>query len=148
MPTFDSIHDIIDYAIRQETQAFTFYRDLAQCVQRDSLRAVLEGFAADELAHRMRLEGLKQGTFSFDTDDDIGSLNLAETVPDVQPQASMSYRDLLCMAMRKELHAYRTYTLLALHTQDPKLQRVFQQLARVEAEHKLRIEIEYDLLTF
>lgn len=148
MKTFKTVSEVIDYAIRKESESFTFYNDLAQMISKPSLRRMLEGFAVEELQHRIRLEAVKSGEYSLTDTEDPGSLNIAETVPEVELSADMSYQDLLHLAMKRELIAYRVYLSLEMATQDAELKAIFQGLAREEAEHKLRLEIEYDLSTF
>jgi rubrerythrin len=60
----------------------------------------------------------------------------------------MSYIDLLVLAIKKEEAARKLYTDLATIAKEQKLRDIFLKLAQEEANHKLRFEIEYDLVTF
>jgi len=60
----------------------------------------------------------------------------------------MSYVDLLVVGMKKEETSRRLYTDLAAIIQEQKLRDIFLKLAQEEAQHKLRFEFEYDLMTF
>ncbi|MFC1763019.1 ferritin family protein [Planctomycetota bacterium] len=148
MREFKTLEAALDFAIVQETKAFTFYQDLAQRSQKTQTRKILEGLAAEELEHRIRLENVKKGAIELTLDPEVGSLNIAETLEELEPSPDMDYPTLLKVAMRKELLAYRTYLDLSIWTKDEKLKAIFKALAHEEAEHKLRLEVEYDLITF
>lgn len=146
MSTFKSVNDVLDYAIGREADACNLYRGMAPRVTKPDVRAVIENFALDELRHRIRLEAIKAGETAF-LDEEVGSLGIAETLPDMQPHPDMSYTELLIFAMNKEKLAFRTYTNLAAIARKADVRDTLLHLAQEEAEHKLRLEIEYDLVT-
>ena len=143
MPRFRSVQDILDFAIGQEIEAHDFYMNLAEMVVDADLRQTIRDFAIDEVQHRIRLEAIKAGEIGF-VDDEVGSLDVAETVAEVEPSAEMSFVDLLVIAMKKEKAAFRVYTNLASITTNERFRATLLGLAREEAQHKLRLEIEYD----
>ena len=57
----------------------------------------------------------------------------------------MPYDEALAVAMNREKAAFRLYTDLSEAVDDPALQALFRSLAREEARHKLRFELEYDV---
>jgi rubrerythrin len=63
---------------------------------------------------------------------------------EIKPGPGLSYRELLMLAMQKEMAAVRMYTALAGQVADAGLQQIFRQLAQEEARHKLKFETEYD----
>jgi rubrerythrin len=73
--------------------------------------------------------------------------NIAD-VKSVEPHSKMSYVDMLIVGMKKEETSRKLYSDLARLTQKQELKEIFLKLAQEEAEHKLRFEIEYDLMTF
>ncbi len=143
MPRFKSVQDILDFAIDQEIEAHAFYVNLAEIVVNADLRRTVEGFAIDELQHHIRLEAIKAREVGF-IKGEVGSLDVAETAPVIEPNAAMTYADLLVVAMNKEKAAFRIYTNLASVTKDPALRETLLGMAKEEAQHKLRLEIEYD----
>ena len=143
MPRFRSINDLLDFAIVQENEAHDFYVDLARRVSRPDLRRLIEGFAIDEQQHALRLEAIKAGEATLITEE-IGSLEIAETVHDARPSAEMNYADLLVIAMKREKASFRLYTNLASIAEKDELRETLLGLAREEAQHKLTLEIEYD----
>ena len=142
-----TIEDIIEYAIEQEAKANSFYNHLAQDVEKAELKQALKNLAVDEFQHKLRLEGVRDGQVEL-TEEEIGSLHIAESIDDVKLRRNMSYKELLAYAIKKEDAAQKLYTKLAHMTKRPKIKEVFDLLAQEEARHKLSLEIEYDLTTF
>lgn len=60
----------------------------------------------------------------------------------------MTYAGALMLGMQREKEAVAFYTALASIALNAKVRGILTNLAREEAEHKLRLEIEYDLTTF
>ena len=62
------------------------------------------------------------------------------------PELDMDYKDMLMLAMEKEEAAFRTYVNLLPNVQDQESREVLLAIAEEEVKHKLRFEIEYDML--
>jgi rubrerythrin len=144
MKNFNSIRDILNFAIEEELQAKMFYEKLADCVKKQDVKTAVKQFALDELRHKMRLEGVRDGDVTLQ-DEEIGSLDIADSLRDVKPHAEMTYKELLAYAIKKEQRAFRFYSQLAKLAKNPIIREMFSHLAQEEAEHKLKLEIEYDL---
>lgn len=145
MAEFNSIRSILEYAIGEETRAREFYDQLARRVKKEDVRVALKKFASDELRHRLRLEGVRDGDVILE-DEEIGSLGIADSLREVKLHTDMTYKELLAYAIKKEQQAFQLYTRMARRAQDPVVREVFNHLAQEEAEHKLKLEIEYDLI--
>ncbi len=143
MTRLRTVDEILDFAIAREIEAHHFYVHLAEIVRDPDLRQAVRGFAIDELQHRIRLQAIKDGESSF-TREEVGSLDVAETAPNAEPGPDMSYVDLLAIAMNREKTAFRIYTNLASIAKNDRLGDTLLGLAKEEAQHKLRLEIEYD----
>jgi len=143
MEKFESTEDILDFAIDREIEASNFYKGLAQRMENPDLCKVLEGFAREEQEHKAKLQALKRGEIELDTGD-VQELGIADyvIVGDLSPD--MTYADALILAMKKEKAAYKLYLDLAMVAEAEELTDLFLTLAREEANHKLRFEIEYD----
>ena len=147
MKNFQTIRDILDYAIEKEAEANSFYNHLAQDVKKAELRAELENFAVDELQHKLRLEAVRDGRIEL-TEEEIGSLHIAESIDDVKLRRNMSPKELLAYAIKQEDAAQRLYSQMAQLAKRDDVKELFTLLAQEEARHKLNLEIEYDLATF
>jgi len=147
MEKFSSIDEVLDLAIDREIEARDFYMKLADFVENPEMVKVLSDLASEELEHKAKLEAVKAGEIDID-EEAVGNLGITCHVKDVKPYAKMSYVDLLVIGMKKEEASRKLYTDLAAIAQKQELRDIFLKLAREEAEHKLRFEIEYDLMTF
>lgn len=143
MERFESIEEVLDFAIARETESQDFYMKLAERMDNPEMQGVFEKFASEELGHKMKLEAVKHGQILLGQKD-VESLSIADYVVDVETQPNMDYAEALILAMRKEKAAYRLYLDLAAVAEDEELTDMFLSLAQEEAKHKLRFEIEYD----
>jgi len=143
--TFESVDQVLDFAIANEIEANRFYLDLAARMDVPAMKQVFEDFAKEEEGHRAKLEAVKRGSWSLGTGQEaVQSLDLADYLVDVEPTADMSYAEALILAMKKEKAAYKLYLDLAAIAEAEELTNLFLALANEEAKHKLRFEIEYD----
>ena len=143
MDEFNSIEEILDFAIAGEAEANQFYTELAGQMENPAMREVFEGFAKEELGHKIRLQEVKKGNIQT-TPEKVTDLKIADYMVDVEPSPNMDYQSTIILAMKKEKAAFKLYTNLASKMQDPELRNMFLSLAQEEAKHKLRFEIEYD----
>jgi rubrerythrin len=143
---FDSVEEVLDFAIAGEVESHKFYTDLAKSAaggKNPAMQKVFEDFAKEELGHKAKLETVKRGAITIKPES-VRSLKIADYVVDIEPKPDMNYADALIVAMKKEKAAYRLYLDLAVASGDEKLEDIFLSLAQEEAKHKLRFEIEYD----
>ena len=147
MKKFKSIDEILDFAINREIEAQAFYTKLADSVEKPEMVQVFLDLASEELEHKAKLEAVKAGQIEID-EEEVGKLGITNYVKDIEPHSKMSYVDLLVVGMKKEEASRKLYTDLATIAQKQELRDIFLKLAQEEAKHKLRFEIEYDLMTF
>jgi len=144
MKEFESINDILDFAMNEEQQAVEFYTSLAGHAQTDDMRRIFEEFANEEIAHKARLARIKEeGTYTSPVEK-IADLKIADYAVNVKVTPDMSYQDALVVAMKKEKAAFKLYMALADRAPDNEMRDVFLSLAQEESKHKLRFELEYD----
>jgi len=141
---FQSVDEILDFAVAKEEQSAQFYESLAAQVQQQAMAEVFREFAREELQHKAKLLGVKQGGTLAPAREQVTDLKVAEYVVDVEPSPDMSYQDALILAMKMEKAAFKLYNDLAVSTTDAALRDTFLALAQEEARHKLRFELEYD----
>jgi len=143
MNKLDPFENVLDFAIQNEIEANQFYSDMAKQMKNPAMQAAFEAFAAEELGHKMKLEGIKQ-TKAIKPAQNVEDLQIADYVVEVEPGPDMDYQDALVLAMKKEKAAFRLYLDLAHQVADEEHKSLFLSLAQEEAKHKLRFEIEYD----
>ncbi|MDR4989339.1 MAG: ferritin family protein [Bacteroidales bacterium] len=144
MKTFNSLDEILDFAMKSEQDAVDFYTSLAEKMQNAEMKAVFLQFAKEEVGHKARLQKIKDEQI-FDMEVvKINDLKISDYVVSAQPTDDMEYRDALVLAMKREKAAFKLYTKLSERTDNPELKKVFMALAVEESKHKLRFELEYD----
>jgi rubrerythrin len=143
MKQFNSVDDILDFAIRNEQDAIDFYSKYAGLVNKEMQDTFLE-FAQEEIKHKARLMKIKEDKiFTFPLEK-INSLNLSDYTTSGNFTMDLSYQDALILAMLKEKAAFKLYLNLSQKTDIPFLKELFLSLAQEESKHKLRFELEYD----
>lgn len=144
MKTFDSLDEILDFAMNAEQEAVDFYTDLADQQKNQQIRDLFLEFAREEVNHKARLQKIKDERL-FDMEiEQIADLKISDYVVSRKPSPDLSYADALVLAMKKEKAAFKLYTTLAQRAQNNDLSQVFHALAIEESRHKLRFELEYD----
>ena len=147
MRKFRSVEEVLDFAINREIEARDFYLKLADFVERPEMVQVLSDLALEELEHKAKLEAIKAGKSGID-EEKVGNLGITDKIKQFEPHPKMNYVQLLIVGIKKEEVSRKLYADLATIAQEQELREIFLKLARQEAEHKLRFEIEYDLMTF
>jgi rubrerythrin len=141
---FQSVEEILDFAIRKEQEAHDLYAGLAETVERPAMRELLRDLAREEMGHRRRLEAVRSGELTGFVAERVEDLRVADCLVDVVAEPGLDYREALVFAMKAEARAQALYEGLAVATEDRGLRTVFQGLAREEATHKRRFEAEYE----
>ena len=137
------VDEILDFAIGREQEAHDFYNGLADKAEQPAMKDQFRQFAAEELGHKKRLEGIKAGK-TLITAKKVMDLKISDYLVEVEPEGDLDYQHALILAMKREKAAFRLYTDLAATVEDNQLKLTFLSLAQEEAKHKLRFEVEYD----
>jgi rubrerythrin len=144
MDKWQSIDDILNFAIGEEQAAFEFYTRLAAQAAASDMRATFKGFADEEMKHKVRLEAIQLGGTLRPAEGQVMDLRIADYLVDVPASPGLDYRSALVLAMKKEKAAFKLYSDLAAGADDENVRATFLALAQEEARHKLRFELEYD----
>ena len=144
MKEFNSIDEILDFAIMAEQESVDFYLDLAAKSKYEQIKKVFREFAGEEIKHKSRLLGIKEEKTLILPGKTVRDMKIADYLVDVALTPDMNYADALILAMKKEKAAFRLYSLLSEETNDPVMKGLFLTLAMEESRHKLRFELEYD----
>lgn len=145
MQKFNSLDEILDFAINDELRAANLYADLAKRSRNKEIQKIFEQFSKEELGHKKKLEKIKTGGEIVISDEKVQDLMIADYLVEVgTSRDDLSYQDALIIAMKEEKAAFRLYSDLAARTDDATARDIFLMLAQEEAMHKLRFEIEYD----
>ena len=141
---FESIDDILDFAIQKEQDAADFYNSLAGKMDHKNVQDIFTEFAKEEMGHKTKLIAVKDGKRMVSSAKKILDLKLGDNMVEIDLDSTLGYQEALIVAMKAEKAAYRLYNDLAMASEDAAMQELFLGLAQEEAKHKLRFEIEYD----
>lgn len=141
---FESVDQILDFAIEKEQDAADFYNDLAGRVSNEGMKKIFQSFAKEEMGHKAKLESVKSGKRMLSSEKKILDLQIGDHLVEIELKPDLSYQEALIIAMKAEKNAYKLYNDLASATDDAGLQELLLGLAQEEAKHKLRFEVEYD----
>ena len=146
MKQWNSVDEVLDFAIKNEEEAEAFYIDLAEKMDNPAMKTVFTGFAAEEAGHKAKLLKVKASGGFEPSKKEILDLRIGDYLVrvDIEGTGNLSYQDALIVAMKKEKAAFKLYMDLRESVSDPELKELMMALAQEEAKHKLRFEVEYD----
>jgi rubrerythrin len=141
---FDSVADIIAFAVRREIEAAEGYARIAAKATTPGLRELADDLRRQEESHRHLLEGLTAGAIRGLGTSSVPDLRIVDALADEKISGDMSIQDMLIFAAKKEARAIDLYESLVRRAGGSGSERVFLFLAGQEREHKLKIETEYE----
>jgi len=144
MQEFQTADDVLDFAIANEEEAYSFYTELALSAANPAMREIFKQFALEEQGHKAKLLVVKRGKEVLGAQRKVGDLKIGDYLVELTPHPGMSYQEALIVAMKKEKAAFKLYIDLSEAVADAGLRETFLGLAMEEAKHKLRFELEYD----
>jgi rubrerythrin len=144
MKSFNSIDEILLFAINSEQESVDFYTRLSSQVNNPEMKQIFRQYAHEEMGHKAKLMTIRETGLISISSEIISDLKISDYMVDVFPSPDMKYDEALVLAMKKEKAAFRLYMDLSVMATDPESKEVFMSLALEESKHKLRFEIEYD----
>ena len=143
---FQSIDEILVFAIDKEKEAVTFYNDLSKKETVSSLSKTFKELAQEEAKHVKMLTNISKNKDVIDKYEltKVPDLKISEYLVEMEYSESMTMPDILVLAMKREEMAVKLYTNLAMGSPDPEAVKLFQLLAQEESKHKLTFERLYD----
>ncbi len=143
---FESVNDILVYAIGKEKEAVQFYTNLAGNDNVKSLKETFENFAGEEEKHVQLLQGLSSDKSKVEEYElkAVPDLKISDYLVDTEYKPGMFMPDILRLAMKREESAVKLYTDLAAKTDNVEIIKVLNILSQEEAKHKLALETMYD----
>lgn len=145
---FESINDIIDFAIQKEQEAVDFYLSASKEESMSGSKEMLVEFSSEEKKHRKMLEDLKTKGYAEGVEDYnfkwIKDIKRSDYMDEMVYKPGMGYRDILILAIKREEAALKLYNKLLIEAESKNAQAVFKILCQEEAKHKLGLETMYD----
>jgi len=144
MQEFNSINEILDFAIQNEQNAVDFYNELAEIARSEDMKSIFSQFAREEMGHKAKLLKIKEEGIMTIITEKVLDLKISDFVVRTEAKENMSYEEALVLAMKREKAAFRLYSKLSEKMDNAELRSIFESLALEESRHKLRFEVEYD----
>ena len=144
MDDFNSIDDILEFAINEEENAVNFYSELAEKAKTEDMKNIFIGFAKEEMSHKARLIKIKDDKQFVLSNKEVADLHISDYLVPIEANSDMTYEEALVIAMKREKSAFKLYLTLSDRAPNEKMKNVFLSLAQEESKHKLRFELEYD----
>ena len=143
---FNSVEEILNYAIEREKEAVEFYEEISRQEAFSGAKNTFEGFAKEERKHHAMLEDFtinkeKIAEYKLEWITDI---KRSDYLVDIEYEKGMHYTDILRLAMKKEEKALKLYNDLMQKTDNESVIKLFKVLAQEEAKHKGFLEGLYD----
>jgi len=138
---------IIKSAITQEEMSHAFYQRLAGLVSHPETKDTLEYLAKEELEHKAFL----QSCFSphgCTLAGEAQNVHLAEMLVAPEISDDLSPKEALVIAAKREEGAYHFYQALAALQPPGEVQAFLNKMAKVELQHKEKVEYLYDNAAF
>ena len=138
---------IIKSAITQEEMSHAFYRRLAGLASHPETKDTLEYLAKEELEHKAFLQSCftPQGCTLA---GEAHNVHLAEMLEAPEMSGDISPKEALVIAAEREEGAYHFYQALAALQPPGEIQAFLDKMAKVELQHKEKVEYLYDNAAF
>lgn len=130
--------DIFNFAIQMEKDGEVFYRQLAEQVNEEGIKIILNMLADDEVKHAGAIEQMRSRTVEMANTDILDNAkNIFVQMKDFSGEFDVDQRheNLYRQAMQIEQNSIDFYLDLADQSRNPKHQALFEQLAAEEKKH-------------
>lgn len=140
------IAQILIQAIADELDAYDFYFCMVDKVEDEEAKRIYHCLANEELQHRDTLQSILESeiTTRFKLSEDIIAFD-EEPMPRVSPD--MGPLEALRLAIKREAMAMEDYSVLAQLSKSADQQAVFENLVRMEHDHKVKLERIYEKMS-
>jgi rubrerythrin len=141
----NEFNKIIEFAISKEQEAVDFYHDLQNVVKHDSTKEILKDFELMEHGHIEILKSFKtEEVMDLHHNPNIKNLKLSDPMVEPLPSTSLTFQEVMIMAMKREDGAAELYQTLSNEAENANVKKLFQQLADEEMKHKFQLESMYE----
>lgn len=150
MEKFASMVEVLDFAIKEEQEAYEFYLSWGERVSGRQIQLVFSDLAREEQTHKEKLLGIKRNPQLLPQPGMATKLKIAsyiigeDATVDLDDNDEPGLQQAYLTAIQKEKAAFRMYMDLAKETESQDFKNVLKMLAQEEAMHKLRLELDYE----
>jgi len=140
--------EILKMAVENEVEAHEFYKDAAEKVENNVLKSTFTELAEEEKKHEHILKSYFEKSADAMKFDETKDYHIAETVEKQPLTTSMSFKDAIALAMKKEQEAMEMYQQFAEASEEDTQKQTFLELVKMEQGHKTRLEDIYNNAAF
>ena len=140
---FKTYQEVLDFAVKNEIEAYEFYKAAAEKVTNQGAKTSFEKMAKEEQKHRELLEQYTGGASRELHFEGAPDYKVSEQINKVELNTDMNYTEALAVAMKNEQDAMEMYNKLASLSKDGEQKDLFSSLATMEQEHKNMLESLY-----
>ena len=146
---FESLEDIIEFAIEKEREAAEFYQKISNDEEDFSgSKKMFAEFAAEEQKHEKILQEFKVKGVTKSLEEYqlkwITDIKRSDYLVDLEYEKGMPYNEILLLAMKREEKALKLYNEFLDQADTDEAKKLFKVLCQEEAKHKLALETMYD----
>lgn len=138
--TRNEYKQILETAIGNEVEAYEFYKGVSEKAKDNNIKTLFRQLAEEELAHQTLLQGFLAGDIDTMHFDESVDYKVSETVDKPTLSLAMKPADAIALAMKNEEEAMSMYAAFAKASTDPGQKKMFQDLSRMEKDHKATLE--------
>ena len=144
--SFESIEEVLNYAIEKEKEAAAFYAECAEQEPFSAIKETLLEFSEEEKKHQAMLENLGNNKELIENYKLkwVPDIKRSDYIEEVKYEKGMHFADILRMAMKREEQALKMYNELQIKTDNAEQIKLLKVLCQEEAKHKLFLEGHYD----
>jgi len=137
--TAEEFKKIIEFAISNEIEAYNFYQGVSKRTKDADLKQTFAELAGEEKEHRRFLEGFTtlSRPMHFDAVQDY---KVSRTIDKPKLSLTMKPAEAIALAVKNEEEAMDMYSRMAGLSTDAEQKKMFQSLATMEQQHKVRLE--------
>lgn len=131
----------LEMAIANEIEAYEFYNAAMLKSQSENLKITFRELAEEEMKHKKTLEAFINNpniTLRFHNTSPNFKISENTQLPDLKPD--MSFSEGIALAMKKEQEAMEMYQKFAELSENIEQKAIFNELAKMELGHKVKLE--------
>jgi rubrerythrin len=134
------VAQLLTMAIDREADAHDFYAQAASRMKNPAIRDAFAKLAEEELCHKRFLETCTKDPQLLSKLPLPADFKVAEATAEQELSIDMTPAQAMTVAMKKEQQAVEFYRCLAAQAKDPSYRQALEGLARMELDHKNRLE--------
>ena len=147
MRNFETIDDVIFFAIESEIQSVEFYNRLSEAATTEDTKSLFVRLMEEEKGHIVRLQYLLDHHLELGFPTLSHLFSEEDYLTHVIPSPDVTVEEGLIIAIQKEKAAIRLYKDLAIETKKEDFNKFFLLLASEEEKHCVKFENEYNAMT-